>query len=61
MSDTETKEIEIIRNVVKLEDQAAEKKILNIKRNDIDYKVGVIELPAFYFDFNAYQKKRSKL
>ena len=57
LSDTETKEIEIIRNVVKLEDQAAEKKILNIKRNDIDYKVGVIELPAFYFDFSAYQKR----
>ena len=57
LSDTETKEIHIVRNVVKLEDQAAEKKILNIKRNDIDYKVGVIELPAFYFDFNAYQKR----
>ena len=56
LSDTETKEIEIVRNVVKLEDQAAEKKILNIRRNDIDYKVGVIELPAFYFDFNAFQK-----
>lgn len=57
LSDTETKEIQIVRNVVKLEDQAAEKKILNIRRNDIDYKVGVIELPAFYFDFNAYQKR----
>ena len=57
LSDTETKEIEIVRNVVKLEDQAAEKKILNIRRNDIDYKVGVIELPAFYFDFSAYQKR----
>ena len=57
LSDTETKEIQIVRNVVKLEDQAAEKKILNIKRNDINYKVGVIELPAFYFDFNAYQKR----
>ena len=57
LSDTETKEIEIVRNVVKLEDQAAEKKILNIKRNDINYKVGVIELPAFYFDFSAYQKR----
>jgi len=56
LSDTETKEIQIVRNVVKLEDQAAEKKILNIRRNDIDYKVGVIELPAFYFDFNAFQK-----
>ena len=57
LSDTETKEIQIVRNVVKLEDQAAEKKILNIKRNDINYKVGVIELPAFYFDFSAYQKR----
>ena len=57
LSDTETKEIEIIRNVVKLEDQAAEKKILSLTRNNKDYKVGVIQLPAFYFDFDAYQKR----
>ena len=57
LNDSETREIEIIRNVVKLEDQAAEKKILSLKRNEIDYKVGVIELPAFYFDFDAYQKR----
>jgi len=57
LSDTETKEIEIIRNVVKLEDQAAEKKILSLTRNSKEYKVGVIQLPAFYFDFDAYQKR----
>ena len=57
LNDSETKEIEIIRNVVKLEDQAAEKKVLSLKRNNKDYKVGVIELPAFYFDFDAYQKR----
>ena len=57
LNDSETREIEIIRNVVKLEDQAAEKKILSFKRNEIDYKLGVIELPAFYFDFDAYQKR----
>ena len=57
LNDTETKEVEIIRNVVKLEDQAAEKKILTLQRNERDYKVGVIELPAFYFDFDAYQKR----
>ena len=57
LNDTETKEVEIIRNVVKLEDQAAEKKILSLERNEKDYKVGVIELPAFYFDFDAYQKR----
>lgn len=57
LSDTETKEIEIIRNVVKLEDQEAEKKILSLSRNNKEYKVGVIQLPAFYFDFDAYQKR----
>ena len=57
LSDTETKEVEIIRNVVKLEDQAAEKKILSLTRNNKEYKVGVIQLPAFYFDFDAYQKR----
>ena len=57
LSDTETKEIEIIRNVVKLEDQAAEKKVLSLTRNNKEYKVGVIQLPAFYFDFDAYQKR----
>ena len=57
LSDTETKEVEIIRNVVKLEDQAAEKKILTRTRNNKEYKVGVIQLPAFYFDFEAYQKR----
>ena len=57
LSDNETKEVEIIRNVVKLEDQAAEKKILTLARNNKEYKVGVIQLPAFYFDFDAYQKR----
>jgi carboxyl-terminal processing protease len=57
LSETETKEVEIIRNVVKLEDQAAEKKILSLTRNNKEYKVGVIQLPAFYFDFEAYQKR----
>ena len=57
LSDTETKEVEIIRNVVKLEDQAAEKKILSLTRNNKEYKVGVIQLPAFYFDFDAFQKR----
>ena len=57
ISDSETEEIEIVRNVVKLEDQAAEKKILPIQRGQKNYKVGVIALPAFYFDFEAYQKR----
>ena len=57
LDDSETKEIEIIRNLVKLEDQAAEKKVINIERGYKTFKIGVIELPAFYFDFEAYQKR----
>ena len=57
LNDSETKQIEIIRNVVKLEDQAAEKEILNIQRGNVNYKVGIIELPAFYMDFDAFQRR----
>ena len=57
LNDSETEEVLIVRNVVKLEDQAAEKKIITLERKTKDYKVGVIELPAFYFDFDAYQKR----
>lgn len=57
LDDSNTKEIEIIRNLVKLEDQAAEKKVINIERGNKIFKIGVIELPAFYFDFEAYRKR----
>jgi len=57
LDDSNTKEIEIIRNLVKLEDQAAEKRVINIERENKTFKIGVIELPAFYFDFEAYQKR----
>ena len=55
LDDSNTKEIVIVRNLVKLEDQAAEKKVINLERNNKVFKIGVIELPAFYFDFEAYQ------
>ncbi len=51
---TEThKVISIVRDEVKLEDRAAQSEILEIKRNDHTYKVGVIDIPAFYADFEA--------
>ena len=45
--------ISIVRDEVKLEDRAAQSEVLNIKRGDQDYKVGVIDIPAFYADFEA--------
>ena len=50
--------IEITRDVVKLEDAAAKKKEIKIKRASRNYNIGVIELPTFYMDFEAYNKNR---
>jgi carboxyl-terminal processing protease len=55
VDETRTKTISIVRNTVKLEDQAAQKKIITIKRGDETLRIGVIKLPAFYADFQAMQ------
>jgi carboxyl-terminal processing protease len=48
--------ITIVRNKVKLEEQAAQKTVLEIPNGDEVIKVGVIELPAFYIDFEAMRR-----
>lgn len=45
-----------IREKIKLEDQAAKKRIITHNVNGKTLKLGVIELPSFYMDFDAYQK-----
>ncbi len=55
VDETLTKTISIVRNTVKLEDQAAQKKIISIKRGEETLKIGVIKLPAFYADFQGMQ------
>jgi len=47
------KTIKITRDKVKLEEQAAQKKILKVEYNNKTYKVGVINIPTFYLDFKA--------
>jgi len=49
-------EISLTRNKIKLEEQAAQKTILNINHEDKASKIGVITIPTFYMDFAAYQK-----
>lgn len=51
--DMPTEEIEIIRDKVKLEDQAAKSKIFDVEENGINFKAGVIDVPTFYLDFEA--------
>ncbi len=50
------KEITLVRDKIKLEEQSAKDKILDIKQDSKTYKFGVITLPAFYSDFNAEQR-----
>ena len=47
------KTVKIVRDKIKLEHQAASKRIIEIERPKGKVKVGVIDLPSFYIDFKA--------
>lgn len=55
-SDSDTKVISIVRDKVKLEEQAAQSKILELDRDGKQWKFGIIDIPAFYADFEAAQR-----
>jgi len=54
--DIPSKIVKIVRNKVKLEEQSAQKRILEIEHLGRPFKIGVIEIPAFYIDFAALQR-----
>ena len=51
-----TKIINISRDKVKLEEQAAQSQIIEIEKDGKKHRIGVIDLPAFYADFKAMQE-----
>ncbi len=53
----DTEEIVIVRDTVRLEEQAAQSNILEIPSGDTHYRLGVIEIPTFYMDFDAYRAR----
>ncbi|WP_331352206.1 carboxy terminal-processing peptidase [Cellvibrio sp. UBA7671] len=53
---TINKNITIKRETVKLEDQAAKKAVFEVKNGNKTFKLGVIDIPTFYMNFEAYQK-----
>ena len=55
--DTERKNVLITREIVELKEREAKSKIVNISRESKDYKIGIIDLPSFYIDFQAWQEK----
>jgi carboxyl-terminal processing protease len=55
-TDDEHSIIKIVRDTVKLEEQSAKKKILDIYHDEKLSKIGIIDIPAFYIDFEAMRK-----
>jgi len=49
----QTKVVSITRDKVKLEEQAAKKQIIEVKRDAKTYKIGIIDIPTFYADFQG--------
>ncbi|MBO9482462.1 carboxy terminal-processing peptidase [Salinisphaera sp. G21_0] len=54
-NDSSTRVYEIVRDRVKLEEQDAASKIIEVPMNGKTSRIGVIELPTFYIDFKAAQ------
>ena len=48
--------ISIVRDEIKLEEQAARKKILEIETAQSEANIGLIELPSFYVDFDGMHR-----
>lgn len=51
-----TATINIKRDEVKLEEQSAHKKVMDVTSNGRTYKLGIIEIPNFYIDFDAFHR-----
>ncbi len=53
VSESNATVVSITRDTVKLEDQSAKKEVIELSYNGDMYKIGIIDLPTFYFDFEA--------
>ena len=52
-----SREISIVRDKIQLEEQAAKAEVIEINNNAGNYRVGVIDIPAFYLDVEAYYNR----
>ena len=50
-------EIELTRNQITLEAQAAQKELIEIQRDNQNLKIGLITIPSFYQDYDARRKR----
>ncbi len=47
------RELELTRNQVRLEEQAAKSRVITVPRDGREWSIGVIEVPSFYRDYRA--------
>ncbi|MDC1164965.1 carboxy terminal-processing peptidase [Gammaproteobacteria bacterium] len=47
----------LTREEVKLEEQAAKSLIVDVPKGEDNFKIGIIDLPAFYIDFKAWRDR----
>jgi carboxyl-terminal processing protease len=52
----ERRVVTIVRNKVKLEEQSAQKDVIEIPRGEDTLRLGVIDIPAFYIDFEGMRR-----
>ncbi|OKS86074.1 carboxy terminal-processing peptidase [Mucilaginibacter polytrichastri] len=50
-----SKIVELVRDKIILQDQSVKKEIRTYNQNGKTVKIGIINVPAFYLDFNAYK------
>ena len=49
-------EVRMVREKISLEEQSATKEIVPYEKDGKTYNIGVINLPSFYFDYEAYRR-----
>ncbi|MBR9883704.1 MAG: tail-specific protease, partial [Oceanospirillales bacterium] len=52
---TMRKTVRLVRSKVKLDEQSAKSRVIDVQQDGKSHKIGVISIPAFYIDFQALQ------
>lgn len=51
--------VTLTRDVIQEEDSGVRSRVVNVKRNDGEHKIGVIEIPSFYLNYRARREGNS--
>ncbi len=53
---SEPREVVIVRDKIKLEEAVASAEIIELQKDDRDYRIGLVDIPMFYRDFDGARK-----